>query len=301
MSARTAGKARSNATAVDKEKPWASGRVLTAEQRARKQEADRKANRFLKKEVQDRLALLEARVLELEGKPPTSNLERPADVFAPNIVDPGQHGVQGPGRVVENYAGESLALKQGCDIWLTRPPPKDPSNAQAALLESSSVHSHPDSFFANGDTANASQIFNGANAMMPGDMNEDSQRVVQPDFSDVGTTARTRPSGRHMTCFLNNLVNYIRHLAPNSVCFDDQYNQDLIVSAVVKGWEMTLYRYQQKCPLWDVLRLVDIYLFKDCNMVERISILRMLHKRYLFEVNANLPTAGPPPPWFRPQ
>ena len=118
MSARTAGKARSNGTATDKEKPWASGRVLTAEQRARKQEADRKANRFLKKEVQDRLALLEARVLELEGKPPnangagSSNIERPGDAFAPNVVDPGQDGVQGPGRIIESYAtGEFVARK----------------------------------------------------------------------------------------------------------------------------------------------------------------------------------------------
>lgn len=49
------------------DKAWASGRVLTAEQRARKQDADRKANRFLKKEVQDRLALLEEKVMQLEA------------------------------------------------------------------------------------------------------------------------------------------------------------------------------------------------------------------------------------------
>lgn len=58
---------------VDKEKAWASGRVLTPEQRARKQDADRKANRFLKKEVQDRLALLEERVLQLESEPTNSS------------------------------------------------------------------------------------------------------------------------------------------------------------------------------------------------------------------------------------
>lgn len=57
---------------VDKEKAWASGRVLTPEQRARKQDADRKANRFLKKEVQDRLALLEERVLQLESEASTA-------------------------------------------------------------------------------------------------------------------------------------------------------------------------------------------------------------------------------------
>lgn len=67
MSGRTAGTRRGAANSgVDK--AWASGRVLTPEQRARKQEADRKANRFLKKEVQDRLAHLEARVLELESR-----------------------------------------------------------------------------------------------------------------------------------------------------------------------------------------------------------------------------------------
>lgn len=63
MSGRTTGGRRGG----NIEKPWASGRVLTPEQRARKQEADRKANRFLKKEVQDRLTLLEARVQELEN------------------------------------------------------------------------------------------------------------------------------------------------------------------------------------------------------------------------------------------
>lgn len=66
MSARTGPGKRTDAGAIEK-KPWASGRVLTAEQRQRKQEVDRKANRFLKKEVQDRLALLEARVLQLEA------------------------------------------------------------------------------------------------------------------------------------------------------------------------------------------------------------------------------------------
>jgi hypothetical protein len=64
------------------EKAWASGRVLTAEQRARKQDADRKANRFLKKEVQDRLALLEERVLQLEATNTTTENNPPAGLNA---------------------------------------------------------------------------------------------------------------------------------------------------------------------------------------------------------------------------
>lgn len=72
MSARTGTGKRADAGGVEK-KAWASGRVLTADQRQRKQEVDRKANRFLKKEVQDRLALLEARVLELEAGKSNNN------------------------------------------------------------------------------------------------------------------------------------------------------------------------------------------------------------------------------------
>lgn len=73
MSGRTAKRA-----GVDKEKAWASGRVLTPEQRARKQDADRKANRFLKKEVQDRLALLEERVMQLEAE--ATNTSAPSTI-----------------------------------------------------------------------------------------------------------------------------------------------------------------------------------------------------------------------------
>lgn len=173
------------------------------------------------------------------------------------------------------------------------------------MLDSPAITAPGDGYFPNSGVAIAKAVpaaLDNCNLdAMHANQIQEAGSSLAPDFTDVTTTARTRPDGRHMTCFLNNLVNYIRNMAPGVVCFDDQFNQDLIVAAVMEGWEHTLARYQQKCPLWDVLRLVDTYLFKDCNFVERISVLRMLHKRYLYEVNANLPTAGPPPPWFRPQ
>lgn len=176
---------------------------------------------------------------------------------------------------------------------------------QLELLPSPSMTSPREAYFTdhNGSTSHPipANFEPGSGADVHEAIGEPARQHVAPDFTDVTSTARTRPEGRHLTCFLNNLVNYIRTLPPNAVCFDDQYNQDLLVTAVLKGWEQTLARYHQTCPLWNVLRLVDVYLFRDCQMVERISCLRMLHKRYMYEVNANLPTAGPPPPWFRPQ
>lgn len=121
-------------------------------------------------------------------------------------------------------------------------------------------------------------------------------------WAPATTNTRPRAEGRDLTNFLNYLVKHIRSISPASVCFDDRYNQDVIITAVLKGWQ-ALSRYRQQCPLWEVLQMVDQCLFKDINIVERISVLRMLHLRYLSEVNAHMPTVveGPLPPWFSPQ
>lgn len=258
------------------EKAWASGRILTPEQRARKQEADRKANRFLKKEVQDRLSLLEARVLELEKASPSENIITAPDLGSGNV----QYGTSG-------------VIGEGADVHGI------PANGPGKILEWNSIATaQHGANNLNGTVYEASTTDDNTMAM---DSGAEARDGAAPDYTDLNSTTRTRPDGRHLTCFLNNLVNYIRHLSPTAICFDDEFNQDLVASAVFRGWDYTLSRYSQKCPLWEVLRLVDIYLFKDCNVLERISMMRMLHKRYLFEVNAQLPTAGPPPPWFRPQ
>ncbi|KAK4507069.1 hypothetical protein PRZ48_000803 [Zasmidium cellare] len=270
----TAGNRRASGSGV--EKAWASGRILTPEQRARKQEADRKANRFLKKEVQDRLSQLEARVLELEKTAPSEQSVVAGDLGAdaanisytvPGLIGDTTH-IHG---VHSNGTGKILEWNGSVNA--------QPNGAQGTVYEASTTDDNT----------------------MAVDSGAENGNGTAPDYTDLNTTTKTRPEGRHLTCFLNNLVNYIRHLSPTVICFDDQFNQDLVASAVFKGWDSTLSRYSQKCPLWEVLRLVDMYLFKDCNVMERIGMMRMLHKRYLFEVNANLPTAGPPPPWFRPQ
>ncbi|CAK4033532.1 Hypothetical predicted protein [Lecanosticta acicola] len=319
MSGRTGGGGSKRGGGV--EKPWASGRILTPEQRARKQEADRKANRFLKKEVQDRLTGLEARVLSLEktsSEPntaiPKSEDNEDAHYAASAVSDPPDAGDRQPsGSAVEWNESGTCVKNSEVKPWsevLRQGEAQDGAqlgsdNGELELLPTPSMTSPRGAYFTDNNAATTPAIPANFEPREGADVHETigepARQSVAPDFTDVTSTARTRPDGRHLTCFLNNLVNYIRTLPPNVVCFDDQYNQDLIVTAVLKGWNQTLARYHQACPLWNVLRLVDTYLFRDCQMVERISCLRMLHRRYLYEVNANLPTAGPPPPWFRPQ
>jgi len=287
---------------VDKEKAWASGRVLTPEQRARKQDADRKANRFLKKEVQDRLALLEERVLQLESEASTAQ--------GSNAVGLGVNVPQGILPAVGNLSASTNTTSHSS---LTPSPDKvlqwddTPGGnvngafdcSQLGISQSPALETLGEGYPRSNailPAVSAAAYFPGPDALTPA-----IQTQTKSPWTPA-TSSTPRAEGRDLTNFLNNLVKHIRSISPAAVCFDDRYNQDVIITAVLKGWQ-ALSKYQQQCPLWAVLQMVDQCLFKDINFVERISVLRMLHLRYLSEVNVHLPTVveGPLPPWFSPQ
>lgn len=310
MSDRSKAGARGVPAGVDK--AWASGRVLTAEQRARKQEVDRKANRFLKREVQDRLAVLEARVLELEAtKSPQT-----------------QHG--GVGGESAIHANQSAADFPATGTW---PEPKErkqswssvatthnalalagPMISTPTALEYGQIAQH-DVPVSSTTTAPGIQFRTVQEGFFPPSMgsgagSDDTEEFIKPvnsvpahpELTGLYTSAKPLPNGRDLTLFLNNLVNHIRSIPADQVCFDDQSNQDIVVNAVLKGWKHALLRYEQVCPLWEVLQMVDLCIFKDSNLVDRIAILRMLHKRYMFEIrNMPLQIEGPLPVWYQPQ
>ncbi|KAF2212175.1 hypothetical protein CERZMDRAFT_97459 [Cercospora zeae-maydis SCOH1-5] len=266
---------RTDAGGAEK-KAWASGRVLTTEQRQRKQEVDRKANRFLKKEVQDRLALLEARVLELESSASKSETK---DAPRATTPDPALTSSTSPASTdIEGTVAPSLETLPAPQFW------DQPTGFVPSTPNDSSI---------GGPTLRASNPIDGlhANRISP-----HPQLLAQ--FAAGG---KPTAGGRELTMFLNHLVEHIRNVSPDRVCYDDEHNQNVIITAVLKGWKFALSRYEQICPLWEVLQMVDICLFKDCNMVERVSCLRMLHKRYMFETkNVAMQVEGPLPAWFQP-
>ncbi|KXT02595.1 hypothetical protein AC578_10657 [Pseudocercospora eumusae] len=283
------------------EKAWASGRVLTAEQRARKQEVDRKANRFLKKEVQDRLALLEARVLQLEQTSTETGTANPNP-------DLSTHGIASS--TSSNGAelsiapdGSILTVADKVSNWNVTANAAGFAtgvfDASHAVASGSNSGGSVDDHYAGGHSV----------AGAPNDLDQEEfihpsrahPSNGHPELTGVYTAAKPVPNGRDVTMFLNNLVNHIRMMSPDRVCFEDRYNQDVIINAVLKGWKYSLNRYEQICPLWEVLKNVDLCLFKDCNLIERLGCLRMLHKRYMFEIK-NTPAAveGPLPVWYQP-
>ena len=84
MSTRSVSSSTANA---DGGRAWASGRVLTPQQRARKQETDRRGSRTMKKAVQDRLSQLEARVLQLEKLLLETSRSSGSPVLSPTIQE----------------------------------------------------------------------------------------------------------------------------------------------------------------------------------------------------------------------
>ncbi|KJX92972.1 hypothetical protein TI39_contig4478g00001 [Zymoseptoria brevis] len=285
------------------DKAWASGRVLTAEQRARKQDADRKANRFLKKEVQDRLALLEEKVMQLEASKINNGNRTPAGsgVIVTSLGTTPSIGVVVSPQPNTPFDG-SLTSSTDRDIpWTgTTGDTSTLDYSDTALPQSPPIEIVP-------ETLSRSSVAPGSAFTLPSnshgaiaDVTETSPAIKGP-WKTSSASSRPQAEGRDLTHFLNNLVKHIRSISPAMVCFDDRYNQDVIITAVLKGWQ-SLSRYQQQCPLWAVLQMVDQSIFKDCNLVERVSVLRMLHKRYLSEIDVHTPAIeGPLPPWFTPQ
>ncbi|PPJ53646.1 hypothetical protein CBER1_00795 [Cercospora berteroae] len=281
MSGRTTnGTRRTDAGGVEK-KAWASGRVLTAEQRQRKQEVDRKANRFLKKEVQDRLALLEARVLQLEASGPKGETKDAPAATTPGTVLTGSTSPASTD--IDGTIAPSLENVPAPQYWnqpigFSHDVPNDTTTPTGSV---------------GGQTLRPSNTIDGINA----------NRIAPHPQLLAQFTAGGKPTaaGRELTLFLNHLVDHIRNVSPDRVCYDDEHNQDVIISAVLKGWKFALSRYEQICPLWEILQMVDLCLFKECNMIERVSCLRMLHKRYMFETkNVAVQVEGPLPAWFQP-
>ena len=94
------------------------------------------------------------------------------------------------------------------------------------------------------------------------------------------------PNGREITRLCNSMVQYVRSLRPEMVCVDDALNQDVLIRAILHGWDEALASHEVSCALWIVVRNVDSLLFRHCNIKERICILRIIHQMYLVSLKA---------------
>ncbi|KAB8346173.1 hypothetical protein FH972_023219 [Carpinus fangiana] len=278
---------------ADDPQPWASGRVLTSQQRERKRLVDRNARRSQKQKFLERIGQLEARVLQLESGKGDSDAVAPP----PKPPEGGSYGFNQT--LNQSLAGAPSFVESsspfypggGHDIGH---PMTDPSQPNFSLQQQL-VYPAPPSFDAN-------HQHYPHDASIPDPTCIPAVQALTSELASISPLpSNLRQGGRDVTNTLNSLVYYVRNLAPESVCFDDDCNQDFLVRHVLQGWEQATSRYQQICPLWLVLRLVDLWLFKNSPVIERIAMLRMLHRMYLFEISSRSGTREPLPLWYKPQ
>jgi hypothetical protein len=104
-----------------------------------------------------------------------------------------------------------------------------------------------------------------------------------------------------MNCVLTNLseerggkvMNYSRQavqilgsvhtLDPSRVCTDDQKNQNILIRAILEGWHILQYK-NNVCPLWVIIREIDVSINIRSGLATRLTMLRGIHQLLLVHV-----------------
>lgn len=60
----------------------------------------------------------------------------------------------------------------------------------------------------------------------------------------------------------------------SSICVDDVKNQDMLLRAVIYGWDTVPVT---ECPLWGLLRVYDDHILHFAGQVNRLAYLRQIH------------------------
>jgi hypothetical protein len=275
---------RCSETETSSSKPWASGRTLTAAQRARKRAIDRQSQRERRNRAKSRIAELEAKLKALLKE--TANKGGPEMRSEINCHETEfQRLVHTPELTTATWDMQDCA---GTGTWTFSP--------SGDLI---TAHS-PD--YSDRGLSDYNSIINGALAL-----NSTNQTVlVAPEFlppsnfsqhfpstsvaqemvadlsaipgSAVETTAARKSTSTTQLCNLE--LSKVCHLNRNQVCRDEQANQDFLIRAVIQGWE-TVERRGSFCPLWELLHRIDDLIFCTSSNITRLVMLNTVHRMLL--------------------
>jgi hypothetical protein len=82
---------------------------------------------------------------------------------------------------------------------------------------------------------------------------------------------------------VNHVFESIHDVDRAVVCLDDRLNQNALIRGVLRGWD-SLQALSRRCPLWDILRLIDEALFLLSEITTRLSMLRAVHFMLLVRI-----------------
>lgn len=218
------------------------------------------------------------------GRQPHIDLEQSPLMGAPAAITAATGGFQ-------QHVGTSQAdAHRGASAPPRERQPSGTQSAAQSAAVSSSQASPPEWVF---DTTEQYAYVDQPTSIMAKDASaqaQDSQAMLlalQSVNENMPLLRDMEPNGRDITRLCNALVQYVRSLDPQQICINEAHNQDVIIRGIIHGWDNALARYPTHCPLWLVIRQVDAWLFRRCNLNERICTLRIIHQMYLVSQNAS--------------
>lgn len=98
--------------------------------------------------------------------------------------------------------------------------------------------------------------------------------------------------------FANEVLSTPSQLNRDSADFDETWQDDLPVRAVVEGWSAAEAKLGRLPALWLKLRPIDEVLFHGCGKAERVAMLRIMHDLLLYHLDPSTERRATLPPWY---
>jgi hypothetical protein len=285
-------------------KAWASGRVLTENQRKRKREIDRLRIRKRRQEHDEKVRILEEKLKNLTQSPLNEEIVKlqndVARLQAENRSLRQQWEMDPPSGIEELTPPTSQSeLMADSSSGATSPAPqdrikRDPTLPCATLDE-----------FLRANSSDMVKINRQRPAKNPL-VDLRLQKSVPHGSLDAASAATAPPLTNNTVVknpvqlatinlggnevspwYITETCNFVawstRSLRDNDVCLDDATNQHMLILAMFEGWEAVESRFTL-CPLWRILREVEYVVFSNTNTVERLVMLRMIHLMLLVRI-----------------
>ncbi|KIM96677.1 hypothetical protein OIDMADRAFT_58251 [Oidiodendron maius Zn] len=280
-------------------KPWASGRTLTAAQRARKRALDRQSHRQRRDKTESRIAELEASIkalLDERGDAQTSSENRSHDTSS-------QRPEHIPDLISKSWNLQDFV---GTGAWTSSPP-----DASISAISPDRLNCDPSD---SNSSINGATALNSTNEMglatpeqvLPSNVGQPLPRITaaelmvadSPTVSTLPVQSIAANGGISTTQLCNMELSKASQLTSNQVCRDELVNQDSIIRAILQGWE-TIEGRGYVCPLWETLHRIDDLIFCRCSNITRLVMLYTVHRMLLCCAKAK--SFKELPPWYRPR
>ncbi|KAL5351641.1 hypothetical protein ACLOAV_003501 [Pseudogymnoascus australis] len=312
-------------------KPWSSGRVMTKEQRARKQAVDRLAQREKRRER-------EARIAQLEAELAAARCSQSASAARPDQVEEeGVHNALQFNTVVADmdiahilepvvwFESQSAGLDTSGardqaehDLIEQLPPPAftptdrfDQNALAGPILSNAHYTPHTFGLPSSDKLLHTSQIDEG-----PHNQSSCSSMINPPFGIDIFASNSTTGlqclsplesqtitdsssyDSRKTTASCNSELSKILYVHRREVILHEQANEDFLIRAILYGWE-TVECQHTICPLRRTLRRIDDLIFRDSSDITRLVMLATIYKMLICQVKAE--SYRELPQWYRPR